>query len=200
MATTSPHQDTRRTDRWQACLAGLLCGLGALLACPACSGSQQSGNSDQPEGDSPVDYPQIALDCLDLLSSYREVNLETASEAELERQMEEALLNQEICEQAFRRSYDGPGGQVMGNHLARSLELHALRVELALSARFDRMAGYCGILEELVRLLRADLAEIAEAVGSSRTREQDRNTLLSLQELTVQSIQMLLLDYQESCR
>lgn len=143
----------------------------------------------------------IARDCLELAESYRLTDVGTASEAELERQMREASLNDDLCARALQDSYRGPGGEVMAHHLARSMAIHSLYAELALAERFDEMAGYCEILEDLVALLREDLAELDGAFERAEDLpEEDIRALLPLRELTVQSLQVCLLDFAQTCR
>jgi hypothetical protein len=142
----------------------------------------------------------IALDCLDLAQEYRLTDVSEASEAELARQMEEADLNDELCGRALRENYRGAGGAVMASHLARSLTIHSLRAELALSERFDEMAGYCEILAELTELLRADLNELLGAFERpEELSERDLATLRPLTQLTIQSLEICALDYAETC-
>ena len=142
----------------------------------------------------------IARECLELAETYRQTDMRTVTEAELERQMDEASLNDDLCARALRENYRGPGGEVMANHLGRSMATHSLYAELTLSERFDEMAGYCEILEELIQLLQVDLTELGGAFErAEELSEEDLRTLLPLRELTVQSLQICLLDYSETC-
>ena len=163
-----------------------------------CSSAESTRRAD---GDSEFNdlWPSVARECLDLLESYERTDLDEASEEELQRQMQESEANQETCAEAFTRVYDGSGGTVMADHLARSLTLHALQAELALSARFDQMSGYCEILVELIEALRDDTEELDRFLREGDPPEEDLRHLGPLLELTVQSLQVSLLDYTETC-
>lgn len=164
--------------------------LGLLVA--ACSG--QNTAVEVPPDEHMV---QIAGQCIELLELYSETDLEQASERELEWQMEEALLNQDLCAEALRASYRGPGGQVMANHLSHALALHALYAELSLSARFDSMSNYCEILQDIIALIDVDLAEVDGALQDAD--DSDAPSLLALRELTLQALQISGFDFQETC-
>jgi hypothetical protein len=160
----------------------------------ACSG----GQGGPPDGGSTVvSAESIASDCLDLLATYQATDHTEIPEAELERQMAEAKLNEPLCSTMLEQTYRGRGGAIMAAHLGRTFGLHALEAELTLSMRFDEMAGYCEILEEIVHLLDHDLTEID--AGLPLAAPDDLSTLLSLRELTGQTLQVSIVDYAYSC-
>ncbi len=140
---------------------------------------------------------RVANECIELLELYSETDLEQASEGVLAWQLEEALLNQDLCAEAMRTSYRGPGGQVMANHLSHALAIHALYAELSLSARFDSMANYCEILRDIIELIDVDLAEVDSALQDAD--DSDVPSLLALRELTLQALQIAGFDFQETC-
>ena len=144
-------------------------------------------------------WPSIARECVELLGSYERTDLDQASEEELLRQLQESDANQETCAEAFTLTYDGAGGAVMADHLGRSMTLHSLQAELALSVRFDEGAGYCEILVELIEALRTDTEELDTFLREGDPSEEHARHLVPLLELTVQSLQISLLDYTETC-
>lgn len=173
--------------------------LSLSLAClaAACSGPTEQVRYE-PETEEEIMWHEIAAECLDIIEIYQATNPETASEAELERQMAEADANRDVCRQAFQEAYHGPGGEVMGRHLSGSLVVHSLQAELALSQRFDEMEGYCAILEELIRSLADDVRELDEYLRDDPS-DSDLRHLSPLFDLTVQTLQISMLDYGEAC-
>jgi hypothetical protein len=157
-----------------------------------------SGDGSGASAGGETDWALVAHDCLELLDSYQETDLESEREAELERQMEEALLNQDVCARALTETYDGQGGPVMARHLGRAIGIHALQAELALSSRFDEMAGYCAISRDLIHALEEDLTEIEESLPE--LAEPDLMAVLPLRQLTAQTLQLSLIDYAETCQ
>lgn len=184
-----------RISRFGARLIGVL-----ALIVASCSSAEPTVREDPaPAPDGGSGLVVNARDCMSLLDTYQETDLSTAGERELLRQMQEASLNEGVCHEALLATYEGPGGTVMAAHLARSIGLHALQAELALSERFDEMAGYCSILEDIVEVLRTDALEIDTYLREGRPNEEDLHQLLPLGELTLQTLQLSLLDYAESC-
>ena len=158
----------------------------------------------RPEGrEPPPDVAEgdvaIARDCLDLIEGYRQTDYESASESELDRQMREASLNEPICARALLSLYPGSGGAIMAAHLTRSLAIHSLRAELALSSQYDEMAGYCAILEEIIQRFVTDIEEVGAYIEGGEPSEEEVRQLMPLVELTIQSLEFSLLDYAEAC-
>ena len=167
-----------------------------LVSCSSAESTRRT-NGDSSEYDDL--WPSVARECLDLLESYERTDLEEASEDELLRQMQESAANQDTCAEAFTRTYRGSGGTVMANHLARSMTQHSLQTELALSVHYDEMAGYCDILVELIEALRDDTEELDSFMREGAPSDEDMRHLGPLLELTVQSLQISMLDYAETC-
>lgn len=171
----------------------------ALLAAGAVA-CGTSGESQRSRPSPEADLVAIARDCIDLLAEYRETDYSEATEAELVRQMEESALNEPICSEALPAMYDSPAGAVMASHLGRSFRIHSLRAELALSARFDELGGYCAILEELIERFRDDANEIGAFLETRSTIDDETRPLVPLYELTLESIEVTALDWAEACR
>jgi hypothetical protein len=196
-----PHTPPSRRTARIALFAALAV---AVVACSGPERRQEGPPAPRPPRGADSAMAEVARQCLALLEEYGQASFETASEAELQRQMEEAALNQELCGRALLQAYDGPGGRVMAAHLARGLELHALKAELTLSERFDDLGGYCPILEDIIALLHRDVTEAAEELqaaidGRRRLEQADFQTLVSLRDLSVQTLQVSLVDYRTTC-
>ncbi len=160
--------------------------------------TRRDAGPDTPDDD--TNWEALAAQCMELLDSYERTDLSEAGEAELSRQMQESAANVEVCDQAISIAYDGPGGSVMASHLGRGLALHSLQAELALSYRFDGLEGYCAILEELIEALSDEVRNLNEFIESGEPTEEDLRHLGPLLELSVQSLQISLLDYADTCR
>jgi hypothetical protein len=144
---------------------------------------------------------RVAAECVSLLQEYSDVDMNRASQAELQRQLDEARLNEDLCSQALRAAYRGEGGAAMASHLARALSVHALQAQLTLSARFQEMAGYCDILAQLVNLLSDDLTELQQALTATPPLPQaDAQALGALFELDRQSFEVSVVDYASTCQ
>ncbi|MCA9562790.1 MAG: hypothetical protein KC561_04830 [Myxococcales bacterium] len=173
---------------------------GSLFACGGGSSTTSTTSMGEVSPDDASDELTLARECLDRLENYQLTDLETVTEDVLVSQMNEAHDMKTDCEVALRNQYRGPGAEVMATHLGRSFEQHALRTELALSERFDEMAGYCGILRDIIGSLSRDFEEITEYVESGQMDDEDARRLRSLAELTFQALQISILDFSESCR
>lgn len=173
-----------------------------LLLVVSCGGTATQTRSDagQDAEAEDVNWDALAAQCMELLNGYERTDLAEAGEAELSRQMQESAANVDVCSRAITAVYDGPGGQIMASHLAGGLALHSLQAELALSYRFDELEGYCAILEELIETLGQEVQELNEFIESGEPNEEDVRHLGPLLELSVQSLQISLLDYTDTCR
>jgi hypothetical protein len=114
--------------------------------------------------------------------------------------MEESSANEALCSEALTQAYQGPGGPTMAVHLGRTILLHSLHTELALSQRFDSLDGYCDILDDIIAHLVEDMASMEERLRNFSSRDEDDwQRLVPLFELSRQTLELSIIDRHLNC-
>ena len=174
---------------WGICCCLLLC---------ACATGSAHHTLDERSLD--YDLDAVASECMEILNIYQRTDLESVSENELVRQMQESAANEALCSEALTRAYQGPGGSTMAVHLGRTISLHSLHAELALSQRFDNLSGYCNILEDVIEHLVEDMGLLEERLRDfSSPDDNDWQHLAPLYELSRQTLELSVIDRHLHC-
>jgi hypothetical protein len=162
----------------------------AVLLLSACGGSQRNAELMPDER---------LLACDGLLTRLADVDTTVASETELMAAMNEADASVERCTDAWVDGADSPAQVVLARHRGAQITLRALTFEAALSQRFDEMANYCAIVEDLFALILGRLAEIEAAIVADETSGEDRRKFQELRDLDLETIDVLLVATTEFC-
>lgn len=163
--------------------------VGVLLTA-ACGGRQQTRQTMPDER---------LLACDGLLERLAQVDTSTASESSLESAMNEADGAYSVCADAWRDEAESPADMVFAGHRVAQLELRSLMFEAALSQRFDNMANYCAIVEDLFALILLSLAELENAIVSGDFRGEELRSFEELRDLDLETIDVLLTATAEFC-
>lgn len=167
-----------------ACIAAL------AMAC----GGPQSNEPAQRVGPG-----ERALACDTLLHELYALDLETASEAELETWRARGESRVDSCTTAWLDEARTLPDTVMARHRAGELWIRTLFVEGTLARRFDGFANYCAVVQDTFEQLFSGIADIEAALATGTLDDEDRRQLIQLRDLDLEAIDVLAIAADEYC-
>lgn len=170
----------------------------ALSACFLSSfGCSKSKKSDWLPAEPMVSEGVLA--CEAMVERFDKMNVDTATEAELERAMNEARDSFERCDLQFRSAGTTRGERALYAHRADQVRLHELLFEATLSRRFDGMTGYCVILRDMVRVLAQSIETMDAAFAAGKMNQNDERRLGELYQLDLKALEVLGVQLNVTC-
>lgn len=173
--------------RWSLFLFSL------VLTFTACSKQNNEWLSDEPM------ISEGVLACEAMIERFDRMDIETATEAELETAMTAARDSFERCDRQFRTAGRSHADRAFYEHRSDQIRIHELLFEATLSRRFDQMTGYCVILRDIVRVLAQSIEVMDVALEDKRLSEGDVRRLGELYQLDLQSLELLSVQMQVTC-
>lgn len=156
-----------------------------LASAMACGGAQ----TDEPP--QRVGPGERALACDTLLHELYALDLELASESDLETWRARGESRVDDCSVAWLDEARTLAQTVMARHRAGELWIRTLFVEAALARRFDGFANYCAIVQDTFEPLFVGIADIEAALVSDDVDDEERRQLIQLRDLDLEAIDVL---------
>jgi len=158
----------------------------SLLAAAAACGGAQTNEPPQRVGPG-----ERALACDTLLHELYDLDLDLASESELETWRARGEARVDDCSTAWLDEARSLAQTVMARHRAGELWIRTLFVEAALARRFDGFANYCAIVQDTFEPLFVGIADIEAALVSDDVDDEERRQLIQLRDLDLEAIDVL---------
>lgn len=137
--------------------------------------------------------------CTAMLEHFNEVNMETATEAELEAAMQLADRSYERCKRQFEIAANTKAEQAFAAHRIAQIHVYELLFESALSRRFDAMAGYCVILRDILKVLAMGLKHLETTAEEVKLSDDQRRQLIKVYEIDLQTVEILGVQMRIAC-
>lgn len=168
----------------------------AFMTLSACAGV--SGTAEQ-AGPSREERLALVDACEAVLENLRALDIEHATEGELQAGLEDAILSVDTCRDNYLAAAETPGEEVLLRHRAEQLQLTALLLEAQLSARFDGGAYRCEILRESFAVLYGGVRWLENALGEVELSPSEELRVIEQRNLDLQAIDVLVLDFTTNC-
>ena len=139
------------------------------------------------------------LACEAMLNRFDTIDVETATEAELDAAMRVAGESYERCDRQFRGAAQTRADHAFYSQRSDQVRIYELLFEGTLSRRFDNMTGYCVILRDMVRVLARSIENMDDAFDNARLSEDDVRRLGELYQLDLQSLELLSVQLSVTC-
>lgn len=148
------------------------------------------------------DEPMVSegvLACEAMVERFDKMNIETATELELEAAMKTASDSFDRCDRQFKSAGRTQAERAFYAHRSDQIRIHELLFEATLSRRFDEMTGYCVILRDIVRVLAGSIESMDNFFASNKLSAEDERQLGELYQLDVQSLELLSVQLTVTC-
>lgn len=165
-----------------------------LLTQPACS---KQGTSEWLPDEPMVSEGVLA--CEAMLDRFDKMDIEAATEEELEAAMTTAAESFDRCDRQFRGAGRSKAEIAFYAHRADQIRIHELLFEATLSRRFDQMTGYCVILRDMVRVLAESVESMDQFFANNRVSAEDERRLGELYQLDLKSLELLSVQLNVTC-
>lgn len=139
------------------------------------------------------------LACEAMLNRFDAIDVETATEAELDAAMRLAGESYERCDRQFSSAAETPADRAFYSQRSDQVRIYELLFEATLSRRFDNMTGYCVILRDMVRVLARSIENMDHAFDNTRLSEDEVRRLGELYQLDLQSLELLSVQLSVTC-
>ena len=148
------------------------------------------------------DEPMVSegvLACEELIRRLGEMDLDSATESEIERAMIAADEAEPRCRRQFRAAGVTHGEMILLEHRADELLIYTLLLEATLARRFDDMQGYCPILREIAHLLIIGVTKMDDELQGRRLDAAARAQIRELMTLDLQTLDVLSVQLAAAC-
>lgn len=139
------------------------------------------------------------LACSTMLDNFDALDMETATEQELEAAMHLAGRSYERCKRQFEQNAKNKAELAFAAHRTAQIHVYELLFESALSRRFDAMAGYCVILRDILKVLASDLKNLETTADEVKLTPDEERRLGKLYQIDLQTVQVLGVQMRLTC-